>query len=350
LIKLVLTVLSLLLLQLPAWAGYKAKRANIDFVATGSTTTVDLSNPANVYYGDGSNLTGVVATSTNSIDVQCRISTGAIQTQLDNNDTADALLQGYIDGLWVTTGTFKTDIDGLKNATYYWRISEADIYALDGNSVTYIATLNISSKTQESAGIYFKIDPVGVNNQLIGLYGEITGEQEDTEAAFMKVVSYGNGDAVYVAMFGTSTAGFEAASFHDGTKGIISTMQQDSCPYSTLFNGYWGPYTVPLYGMLYLDQSPGNAFTVRPSTNAAANQDQIRVWTSDISSTTFSVATNGDAKVKDISLKDGNNAAGFMYLGDSSTDGCWRIGVSTNNLVIERRESSAWVTKTTVTP
>jgi len=34
-----------------------------------------------------------------------------------------------------------------------------------------------------------------------------------------------------------------------------------------------------------------------------------------------------------------------LNLGDSSTDGSWRIMVSGNNLVIERRESGSWVEK-----
>ena len=42
-------------------------------------------------------------------------------------------------------------------------------------------------------------------------------------------------------------------------------------------------------------------------------------------------------------------SAGAMYFGDQTTDGTWRIVRSGNDLVIERRESSSWVTKTTIT-
>ncbi len=40
----------------------------------------------------------------------------------------------------------------------------------------------------------------------------------------------------------------------------------------------------------------------------------------------------------------------YIYLGDSGTDGSWRIGVSTTNLVFERRESAAWVEKGAFVP
>lgn len=39
-----------------------------------------------------------------------------------------------------------------------------------------------------------------------------------------------------------------------------------------------------------------------------------------------------------------------VYLGDSSTDGSWRMVRSGNNLVFERREGGAWVIKQTITP
>ena len=38
----------------------------------------------------------------------------------------------------------------------------------------------------------------------------------------------------------------------------------------------------------------------------------------------------------------------FFYIGDSGTDGSWRIGRSGNNMVMERRESGNWVTKQTI--
>jgi len=45
-----------------------------------------------------------------------------------------------------------------------------------------------------------------------------------------------------------------------------------------------------------------------------------------------------------------NEAADFHYFGDPTTDGTWRFGRSGNDWVFQRRESSSWVTKQTITP
>ncbi len=42
--------------------------------------------------------------------------------------------------------------------------------------------------------------------------------------------------------------------------------------------------------------------------------------------------------------------AGMFYWGDPSTDGTWRLTRQGDNLVVQRRESSSWVTKSTFTP
>ncbi len=60
------------------------------------------------------------------------------------------------------------------------------------------------------------------------------------------------------------------------------------------------------------------------------------------SGTVVTPATAGD----DVKV----DSASWYYFGDESTDGSWRIGRSGNNLVMERRESSSWVTKDTITP
>lgn len=40
----------------------------------------------------------------------------------------------------------------------------------------------------------------------------------------------------------------------------------------------------------------------------------------------------------------------YFYIGDSSVDGSWRIGISGSDLSFERRESGAWVQKSAATP
>lgn len=43
------------------------------------------------------------------------------------------------------------------------------------------------------------------------------------------------------------------------------------------------------------------------------------------------------------------NSTNEIYLGDEATDGSWRFAQSGSDLVIQRRESSVWVTKSTIT-
>ena len=40
----------------------------------------------------------------------------------------------------------------------------------------------------------------------------------------------------------------------------------------------------------------------------------------------------------------------FYYWGATGSDGSWRMGLSGGNMVIQKRESGSWVTKSTVTP
>lgn len=44
------------------------------------------------------------------------------------------------------------------------------------------------------------------------------------------------------------------------------------------------------------------------------------------------------------------DSTGIIYLGDPNTDGSWRIVRSSDDLVIQRRESSVWVEKSAFMP
>jgi hypothetical protein len=119
-------------------------------------------------------------------------------------------------------------------------------------------------------------------------------------------------------MFGNGGVGFEAASFVNGSRGILSTIQVAECAYSTLFNCVWGQPTVPLYGMFYADQAPGNAFTIRKLTGASDNQTQIRIWEPDISRTRFEVYNNGDTRISGVAATSTTtivNSSSFHFRG-----------------------------------
>jgi Chaperone of endosialidase len=99
----------------------------------------------------------------------------------------------------------------------------------------------------------------------------------------MKVVHEGQEDAIFVSLRNTGGVALEAASNHDGTRGIISTVQDQGMggQYDniTLFTALWGQEQASNYGMFYADQAPGNAITVRKRVAGVTDSDpQIRVW------------------------------------------------------------------------
>lgn len=63
------------------------------------------------------------------------------------------------------------------------------------------------------------------------------------------------------------------------------------------------------------------------------------------------VVVNGTADgLTFITNPDPNKGDGYIYFGDSTTDGSWRIGKSGNNFVTEIRVTGSWVPKETYTP
>lgn len=38
----------------------------------------------------------------------------------------------------------------------------------------------------------------------------------------------------------------------------------------------------------------------------------------------------------------------FIYLGSETVDGSWRIGIDSGNMIMEKRESGSWITKSSV--
>ena len=78
--------------------------------------------------------------------------------------------------------------------------------------------------------------------------------------------------------------------------------------------------------------------------------DYIKLYSTGAAEFAQGAVTIGtDAKITtDGDVQTATNSA--FYFGDMDTDGSWRIVRSGNNLVFERRESSSWVTKQTMTP
>jgi hypothetical protein len=124
---------------------------------------------------------------------------------------------------------------------------------------------------------YVRIDPSIANPQQAALYVDITGNQLDTYGPAIKVVHAGHGDGIYVAQFADGSA-YEAATWANGSRGYISTVQAAGCPNSTLFNALWDQADVPNFGMYYADLSTANALTIRKrAATAVDGLTQVRL-------------------------------------------------------------------------
>ena len=57
-------------------------------------------------------------------------------------------------------------------------------------------------------------------------------------------------------------------------------------------------------------------------------------------------ASSGGSSSGSVTITTGN----YLYFGDPSTNGSWRIYISGANLVVEKREGGIWVEKSAFTP
>lgn len=144
----------------------------------------------------------------------------------------------------------------------------------------------------ETAALYARVDPSPNEPQTVGLYLEITDNQADTQGAAVKLIHRGHGDGLYIAQYGVGGAGIEVASFVDGSKGYISTLQVDA-PNSTLFNALWQQPSIPNFGAFYADQVPGHAYTARKYAGSLDGVAQFRVTEFDFGVDRWSVFNDG---------------------------------------------------------
>jgi hypothetical protein len=81
-----------------------------------------------------------------------------------------------------------------------------------------------------------------------------------------------------------------------------------------------------------------NSSSVVPLTVKGANGQtaNLQEWQNTSGTVKASVSPSGDFTT---------NSTGWMYFGDASTDGTWRMGRSGDDFIHQRRESGVWVTK-----
>ncbi len=206
-------------------------------------------------------------------------------------------------------------ISDLSLGTYYkgaelagWAVGTDDIFEVGNATITNEdpispAVVRYSMQgfqlplagVDETAFIYAKIDPSAANHHPCALYVDITANQIDTDGPAIKVIHAGEGDGIYVAQFGNGSA-YEAATWADGSRGYISTIQIAGLPNSTLFNALWDQPDVPNYGMYYAALATANALTIQKrDATAIAGLTQIRLLSQDGATQYFGVYNDGAA-------------------------------------------------------
>lgn len=257
------------------------------------------------------------------------------------NLTGDTYIGGKL-GLGGAAALYPLDIND--STTNIFRAGITNITDLEGITLRYANKLYpiTPSPSAQSASLYGKVDPTGTfpDNQFI-IFGEVTSNQADGESAFMKINHYGAGDAIYVPLFTSSGVAFEAATFTDGTKGIISTIQAAGLANSTLFNAVWGQATIPLYGMYYADDTPANSFTIRKRSGASDTDTQIRIWEADISRERLSIYNDGGIKSSSVVATSGATIKNSPYF---NWTGAYWTGAASSDLGIRLRTVVSAVT------
>jgi hypothetical protein len=170
---------------------------------------------------------------------------------------------------------------------------------------------------------YVRIDPSIANPQQAALYVDITDNQLDTYGPAIKVVHAGHGDGIYVAQFSDGSA-YEAATWANGSRGYISTVQVAGCPNSTLFNALWDQADVPNFGMYYADLSTANALTIRKrAATAVDGLTQVRLLEETGGLQRFGLYNDGSVALASLTATAGvpNQASPEARLFSSSWDG-----------------------------
>jgi len=152
----------------------------------------------------------------------------------------------------------------------------------------------------ESTACYCRVDPVATHGlHPWWMYLEISDNQTDGDAGGgIKCIHCGHGDAFFCVLCGTNAVGYEAATFVDGTRGFIGTIQTSGLPNSVPFTGLWEQSTKPNFaGCLLAEEQVCNAITIQKIDGgivAPADGDlQLRLVEHDYATTRFGVYNDG---------------------------------------------------------
>lgn len=209
-----------------------------------------------------------------------------------SNPVTGQIVSTYASGFYATDATF----------TYYGQYGREN-WSLQGSSKYLRGTLG------------------STNTTLIGAFGSSNSFTLESTNSFSSLIL---GDGTRLATLSTSASDSQIT-LTEGTK--TSSL-------SALYGLTTGAAKAATSAGLLLEASNGTDIGLLGASNSA----DVTWYGAHTFNSQISVLTN-------ILL---NNLSGYYYIGDGGTNGNWRFGLSGNNLVFQRRESTVWVTKATI--
>jgi hypothetical protein len=183
--KIIKAIIVLLLFSAPGYCGYSG----------GGGTSVNLADPLNVYYGDGSNLTGVV-------DSDCRASTGTLQTQITAIGVSTGTIQAQLDLVQASTGTFDggTVTNGITSP--YVKVSSVNsTNGVDFNTDTHYGSFSFKDQGTEFMGCNAN---AGINSTVpISAGSHLTAKNDSGAGGYLELKD--GDDSHYVALKASDT-------------------------------------------------------------------------------------------------------------------------------------------------
>lgn len=184
-------------------------------------------------------------------------------------------------------------------------------------------------------GTYFTLDTSGNSNAYGDIYGALYETTVNNCTSTMNLL---RGVVSDISFTSIPAGGMTVGSIY----GIVSDVDVSEANLSVSNDVYGARFNVNASGAAI-----GGTSAVLSL--AGTNTDYIIRSLSDIPSCLQGDLAIGQATAtSELDVSGDIELSGAFYLGDPTTDGSWRLQRSGNNLVYQRRESSSWVTKQTI--
>jgi hypothetical protein len=286
---------------------------------------------------------------------------------------------------------------------WYQKWSDGGLILQTDEGTNTLSLLSVQGKGTGNAWLLLETNPDGAGNQYTMLqqngatfnmqgFSGVTEYviNDDSRDQDFRVES-GTYDHMFVVDGGTNRSGFCAGSYVsgslDGTLDVITAGVTDNAylslatynsvgyhpaiqfrkSRSNTMNGHSTTQDTDYIGELYFYGSDGSSWksgakleVIQDGSVSSYTPTTMKLYTttsSGFNSNQLVLDTSGDIAVGQLTPTSKLDVAGdieigsanYMYVGDPTTDGSWRFSISGSDLIFQRRESSSWVTKSTIT-